>query len=68
MEQTGLIRTGVTEIDDIIEGMYPSELISLAAIPGGGKTSLLCEMAKNVSKENNALFFFLADEQRTFTR
>lgn len=59
MEQLNLIKTGIQAIDCIIGGMYPSELFVIGAMPGGGKTTFLCDIAANVCKENEALFFSL---------
>ena len=41
-----LIPTDIEQIDALIKGFYPSELIVIGAKPGCGKTTFLCELAK----------------------
>ncbi|MCR5496031.1 MAG: AAA family ATPase [Treponema sp.] len=42
------IPTDIEQIDALIKGFYPSELIVIGAKPGSGKTTFLCELAKNI--------------------
>lgn len=57
MEKIELIKTGKKEIDNLISGFYASELVMIASRPGLGKTTLLCELAKNICTEHEGLFF-----------
>lgn len=45
----GLIKTGLSELDRVIKGMRPQQLILLAARPGMGKSALAQEIAYNVA-------------------
>jgi len=51
--------TGFDALDSRLIGLFKSELIILAARPGCGKTALALNIAVNVSKEHNVLFFSL---------
>lgn len=53
------IKTGINEIDSIISGMYPSELVIVGGRPECDKTLFLCKLAKNICKENNGIYFSL---------
>ena len=50
---TKFIPTDIEQIDALIKGFYPSELIVIGAKPGCGKTTFLCELAKNICVEKN---------------
>jgi len=43
------IRTGFTDLDNVLSGMQASNLIILAARPGQGKTALVINIAQHVS-------------------
>jgi replicative DNA helicase len=43
------IQTGFIELDNILSGMQPSNLLILAARPGQGKTAMVINIAQNVS-------------------
>lgn len=43
------ITTGFVDLDNILSGMQPSNLIILAARPGQGKTAMVVNMAQHVS-------------------
>ncbi|MBQ3379908.1 MAG: DnaB-like helicase C-terminal domain-containing protein [Clostridia bacterium] len=45
-----VIQTGLRELDDLIGGFYPGELVVIAARPGMGKTALGIQTAINASK------------------
>ncbi|MCL2012008.1 MAG: replicative DNA helicase [Cystobacterineae bacterium] len=49
---TGL-STGFVDLDYLLTGFHPGELIVIAARPGVGKTSLAMNMALSVSKKEN---------------
>lgn len=53
IQQQGLVATGVPtgfkELDNILLGLHPSDLIVIAARPSMGKTSLALSIARNVS-------------------
>ena len=61
------IPTGIEQIDVLIKGFYPSELIVIGAKPGCGKTTFLCELAKNICAEETGLFFSLQTEKKMLT-
>jgi replicative DNA helicase len=44
------IATGLTDLDQKLGGLYPSDLIIIAARPGMGKTSLATNIAFNIAK------------------
>ena len=45
------VRTGYAELDDLLTGLAPGQLIVLAGRPGMGKTSLALDIARNVAVE-----------------
>jgi len=49
---TGLT-TGFLDLDHLLTGFHPGELVVIAARPGVGKTSLAMNMALNVAKKEN---------------
>ncbi|MDR0522053.1 MAG: replicative DNA helicase, partial [Planctomycetaceae bacterium] len=52
------VKTGFVDLDDLIEGLHPNELIILAARPGMGKTALALNIAENVAvNERQAVLF-----------
>jgi len=51
------IPTGIDSIDNFIPGIYPGQLVIIAARPGLGKTSLALQIASNMPK--TSLFFSL---------
>ena len=54
------IKTGFTQIDNIIHGFLPGELSVIGARPAMGKTSLLLDIALNISHnkgQNKAVLF-----------
>ncbi|MDR0462796.1 MAG: replicative DNA helicase, partial [Pseudomonadales bacterium] len=51
--------TGFTEVDNVLAGMHPSNLIILAARPGTGKTAFALNIAHHLSiKEKKKVAFF----------
>ena len=55
------IRTGITELDELTNGLQNSDLIILAARPGVGKTSFALTIAANaaINYHHNVAFFSL---------
>src|SRR3989344_3713791 len=47
------VPTGFPELDNILSGLQPSDLIVLAARPSLGKTALALDIARNVAVHNN---------------
>ncbi len=45
------LQTGFTDLDNILSGMQPSNLLILAARPGQGKTAMVVNIAQNVAIE-----------------
>ena len=43
------IKTGFEDLDNVLSGMQPSNLIILAARPGTGKTAIVINMAQNIA-------------------
>nr|MBI5455884.1 replicative DNA helicase [Candidatus Levybacteria bacterium] len=43
------IQSGFTDLDNLLSGMQPSNLIILAARPGQGKTAMVVNMAQNIA-------------------
>lgn len=43
------IQTGFTDLDNVLSGMQPSNLLILAARPGQGKTAMVVNIAQNVA-------------------
>jgi replicative DNA helicase len=43
------VPTGLTDMDKLLGGLHPSDLVVLAARPGMGKTALACNMAFNAA-------------------
>ncbi|MBS4022994.1 MAG: AAA family ATPase [Dethiobacter sp.] len=56
-KKTNGIKTGFIDIDKIINFMADGQLIIIAGRPGMGKTQLACDIALNVSKDVNTLYF-----------
>lgn len=52
------IQTGFRDIDGVLGGMQPSDLIIIAARPGEGKTTLAQNIAENVAREGSEVLFF----------
>ena len=57
-EDDDTIKTGFTDLDKIIIGLQPANLIVLAARPGKGKTSLALNIAQEVAKNGLPVLFF----------
>jgi len=53
-----LVQTGFKDLDRLMDGFQKSEHIILAARPGMGKTSLACDIARNVAKQQYRVLFF----------
>jgi replicative DNA helicase len=53
------LRTGFSDLDEMILGFHPGELIVLAGAPGGGKTALGMAIARNVAKSAPVAVFSL---------
>lgn len=49
------IATGFKDLDNILSGMQPSDLIILAARPSMGKTALALNIAQNVARHKNSV-------------
>lgn len=60
----GGIETGLWELDKQIGGMFPSELIVLAARPGQGKSTLGLQIAFHVAKTPRPVLFVSVEMNR----
>jgi replicative DNA helicase len=56
------VKTGFTDLDNLIEGLHPNELIILAARPGMGKTALALNIVENISVLGNQTVLFVSLE------
>jgi replicative DNA helicase len=59
--QTTGVRTGLRDLDEMLMGLRPGQLVVLAAGPGTGKTSLAANVMyhASVKEKKNVLFFSL---------
>jgi len=51
------VKTGFPDLDQLIGGLHPNELIILAARPSMGKTALALNIAENVAAEKQTVLF-----------
>jgi replicative DNA helicase len=51
------VKTGFTDLDNLIGGLHPNELIILAARPSMGKTALALNIAENVALGRQTVLF-----------
>lgn len=51
---TGHLRTGISDLDQLLTGLGPEELIVIAARTGAGKTSLMLNMTRHAAVGQNA--------------
>jgi replicative DNA helicase len=58
-EKSAAIKTGLSGIDDSVGGMYPGELVILAARPSIGKSALAFQLAERAAKHGGTLFVSL---------
>ncbi|GMV67454.1 MAG: replicative DNA helicase [Candidatus Hinthialibacteria bacterium] len=56
------IKTGIADVDELIGGLRPGELVILAARPSVGKTAMAMQVAMEVARGENVLFFSLEME------
>ena len=56
------VKTGYTDLDNLIGGLHPNELIILAARPGEGKTALALNIAENVAVNSQQTVLFVSLE------
>ena len=56
------VMTGFTDLDNLIDGFHPNELIILAARPGMGKTALALNIAENVAIKGKQTVLFVSLE------
>jgi replicative DNA helicase len=61
--QTG-IPTGFTDLDDLLGGLHPSELVILAARPSVGKTALAVNVAANLASQGYQVLFVSLEQGR----
>ncbi len=60
-ERTGIL-TGFGDLDTILDGFHPNELIILAARPGVGKTAFAMNIAENVAVKDKQPVLFVSLE------
>lgn len=60
--------TGIHSLDRILDGVELGELIVFTGPTGGGKTSILISITKNISEENKCVWFTLEVPQRQFLK
>jgi len=52
------LKTGFYRVDQHMGGLYPTDLIVLAARPGMGKTAMAINIARHVAGQGNPVLFF----------
>src|SRR5690606_20847356 len=52
------IPTGINDLDELIGGLYPGQMIVLAGRPGHGKTTLGAQIARNLANNGVPTVFF----------
>jgi replicative DNA helicase len=57
------LSTGFTELDELIAGLHPAELVVIAARPSVGKTSFGLNIARNAAADGRQGVFFVSLEQ-----
>ena len=55
-ENTGIL-THIPPLDEVIECLFPNSLVTIGGIPSAGKTSLCLQIARNVAKHGNKVFW-----------
>ena len=55
-ETTGIL-THIPPLDEVIECLFPNSLVTIGGIPSSGKTSLCLQIARNVAKHGNKVFW-----------
>ena len=63
-QQGAPILTGCNDLDDLLGGLQPSDLIILAARPSVGKSSLAVNLAINASKQGSSVGIFSLEMSR----
>jgi len=61
---TDALATGIADLDDLLHGLRPGELVILAARPGCGKTALALQVALNVARAGRAALFLSLEMSR----
>jgi replicative DNA helicase len=59
------IMTGLKELDDIIAGLHPSDLIIIGARPSLGKSAIAMNLAYNISVQNKSVAIFSLEMDKT---
>jgi replicative DNA helicase len=59
------LRTGYTELDDVLSGLHPGQLILIAARPSMGKSALAQNIAENVADKQTAAAFASLEMSKT---
>src|SRR5207237_2999427 len=52
------VSTGFADLDQVLGGLHPSDLVILAARPSMGKTALAENIARNAAKAGSAVCFY----------
>lgn len=63
--KTRALLTGINTIDDAMGGIYPQDLVILAARPGMGKTALALSIARNVAGRGQGVLVFSLEMSAT---
>lgn len=58
------MRTGLVDLDRLIDGIEPTEHIIIAGRPGQGKTALAADTVRNVCKQGKKVAFFSMEMSR----
>lgn len=62
--ETSGLRTGFAELDKLVGGFEPSQLVVVAARPSVGKSLFACNVADNVVSRGGAVLFFTLEMSR----
>jgi replicative DNA helicase len=61
---TGGVMTGFADVDDVLRGLRNGQLILLAARSRVGKTSMACDIIRNVASQGQTVVFFSLEMTR----
>lgn len=61
---SGALPTGIADLDDLLHGLRPGEMVILAARPGCGKTALALQVALNVARAGRTALFLSLEMSR----
>ena len=60
----GGLKTGLRDVDALLAGLSPSQLIILAARPGVGKSAAMDNIALNIAKQGTPVFYATSERSK----